>query len=462
MELNPNDRVVVRNHRLTIYSVETAILNIPDLRFGANRALTIGFYFTIDNFGTKNVRKEFGFIFGQYKLFFMPEQDDAGIDQFRYIYIQRDDQEPEQHRITTFTFLEGERVRCVINLSQDGISFVHLSRLGAHADDVFTVPMPFTFSGLCHPVRSNSAPLGIYISASECEKSFSIESLSLLQETVPALDPNVDLAWPFLMRRAHLLLHTVSPFLISKASAVEQEKEQLDNRARLIHAVLALLVEVASPERRVKCQDVITTILKHIDRIVLRTKDISKLINSLRLAIDLFEYYVALDNTEEFEEEKAWLCQLIGHAAADDEHRCSELLHYRNGVILVCLQQMLTDDAKLAWKEVLMLREQAEYDNRQVHPVLMMQRAALFCLQSFAKPQRICEVVMRAIDLKMDRRRIGRIDEHSIEEIFEGQDICPTYTKAVNMIFSKATTKTASRTNFKPVIFAGDTNITTT
>ena len=55
----------------------------------------------------------------------MPEHDSSGIDQFRYVYLQRSaDQEPEQHRITTFTFLEGERVRCVINISQDGISYV--------------------------------------------------------------------------------------------------------------------------------------------------------------------------------------------------------------------------------------------------------------------------------------------------------------------------------------------------
>merc|ERR1712146_618297 len=117
---------------------------------GASRELTLSFYFTIDDFGSKNdAEKQFGFLMGSYRIYFMPEKDGAGIDQFRHIYKQVGTDEPECLPLLNFTFLEGERIRCVINISQDGISYIHLCKLGAHADDVFILPLTLTLAGFC-------------------------------------------------------------------------------------------------------------------------------------------------------------------------------------------------------------------------------------------------------------------------------------------------------------------------
>eukprot|EP00927_Polykrikos_kofoidii_P074269 TRINITY_DN70255_c0_g1_i1.p3 TRINITY_DN70255_c0_g1~~TRINITY_DN70255_c0_g1_i1.p3 ORF type:complete len:162 (+),score=33.63 TRINITY_DN70255_c0_g1_i1:301-786(+) len=68
IELNPSDKIVVQDHRLTISSLSTSMLTIPELRFGSNREVTIAFYFTVDDFGSKNCEKEFGFSFGNCKV----------------------------------------------------------------------------------------------------------------------------------------------------------------------------------------------------------------------------------------------------------------------------------------------------------------------------------------------------------------------------------------------------------
>jgi len=166
VDLNPNDNITVVNSKLHIYSTQTSTLILPDLRFGAAREITISFYFTIDDFGTEDgIPKEFGFLFGSYKIFFIPEMDAAGIDQFRYVHLQKGEKEAEQHRITTFSFLEGERVRCNINVSQDGISYIQLSKMGSHLDDVFMLPLTFTLAGYSHPMRNATANFSVYISA---------------------------------------------------------------------------------------------------------------------------------------------------------------------------------------------------------------------------------------------------------------------------------------------------------
>ncbi|CAE8586904.1 unnamed protein product [Polarella glacialis] len=107
LDLDPSDRVRVKEHRLTVHSMETAMLMLPELQFGANRELTVAFYFAVDDFGEEESdEKRFGFIFNTCRVFFSPEQDSAGIDQFRKVYIDWGikGHEPERHDLS-FSFL---------------------------------------------------------------------------------------------------------------------------------------------------------------------------------------------------------------------------------------------------------------------------------------------------------------------------------------------------------------------
>ncbi|CAE8655658.1 unnamed protein product, partial [Polarella glacialis] len=462
LDLDPSDRVRVKEHRLTVYSMETAMLMLPELQFGANRELTVAFYFTVDDFGEEESdEKRFGFIFNTCRVFFSPEQDSAGIDQFRKVYIDWGikGHEPERHDLS-FSFLEGERIRCVLNLSQDGFSHMQVCKMGAYADGVFVLPLALTLSEFCHPTRGSTAQLGIFISAPGCRKSFSLESLCLLQESASALDRDVDLAWPLLMKRSAMLVDLIQPFM-AHGKRKDAKDSHLDGRARLLSAVLQIFVTAIEPARRGRSQDSITAILKHIDRIVLRTQDLSKIIPSLRAVIDLLDYYVGLENSSDFEEEKAWLLQLLGHCCTDDENLCAELLRYRDGTLLLSQQRMLMDDSKIAWKEVLALRERSDYDPRSVHPVVMMQRAALFSVMQIIRPQQVAEIVMRTIDLKLERRIIGSLDEMTVATVFEGQDTRKCYTMKFVIVMRPGSSRLSKVPDFQPMFLGGETNLPT-
>ena len=80
------------------------------------------------------------------------------------------------------------------------------------------------------------------------------------------------------------------------------------------------------------------------------------------------------------------------------------------------------DDSKIAWKEVLVLREMPNHDPRHIHPILMMQRSALFALSCLMQPQQIADLVMRAIDCKLERRSIGTLDKETITNFFADQE----------------------------------------
>jgi hypothetical protein len=250
LDLDPSDRVRVKEHRLTVHSMETAMLMLPELQFGANRELTVAFYFAVDDFGEEESdEKRFGFIFNTCRVFFSPEQDSAGIDQFRKVYIDWGikGHEPERHDLS-FSFLEGERIRCVLNLSQDGFSHMQVCKMGAFADGVFVLPLALTLSEFCHPTRGSTAQLGIFISAPGCRKSFSLESLCLLQESASALDRDVDLAWPLLMKRSAMLVDLIQPFM-AHGKRKDAKDSHLDGRARLLSAVLQIFVTDIEPVR---------------------------------------------------------------------------------------------------------------------------------------------------------------------------------------------------------------------
>eukprot|EP00931_Biecheleriopsis_adriatica_P095976 TRINITY_DN69629_c0_g1_i1.p1 TRINITY_DN69629_c0_g1~~TRINITY_DN69629_c0_g1_i1.p1 ORF type:complete len:268 (+),score=45.71 TRINITY_DN69629_c0_g1_i1:71-874(+) len=174
LNLDPSDNVKVYNHRLQVTSNDRASLTFPELRFGATRELTVAFYFTVDDFGAEETpEKRFGFTFNMLRVYFSPEQDDAGIDQFRKIYLDwsKEGYEPEMHQIS-FSFLEGERIRCVLNISQDGISHLQICKLGAFADGVFVVPMALTLADFCNPTRGRTDQMGVFIEAPKCKKMF--------------------------------------------------------------------------------------------------------------------------------------------------------------------------------------------------------------------------------------------------------------------------------------------------
>ena len=198
LTLDPHDTVKVQSERLQVTSYDFAAITLPELAFGAARELTIALYFTVDDFGAEESdQKRFGFIFNTLRVYFSPEQDDAGIDMFRKVYLDwgKQGQEPQRHNLN-FSFLEGERVRCVLNLSQDGISCLQICKVGAFADSVFVLPLALTLTDFCHPTRSTIAQLSIFIEAPRCKKMFSLESISLLQGTYGALDPEVGMGRP--------------------------------------------------------------------------------------------------------------------------------------------------------------------------------------------------------------------------------------------------------------------------
>lgn len=199
LTLDPHDNVKVSNERLHVTSYDFASVTLPELPFGAARELTLAFYFTVDDFGAEESdQKRFGFTFNSLRVYFSPEQDDAGIDMFRKIYLDWGKDEEKEHGDyrgnepqcfqMNFSFLEGERVRCVLNLSQDGISCIQVCKVGAFADSVFVMPLALTLTDFCYPTRSTIAQLSIFIEAPRCKKLFSIESVALLQGTYGALD----------------------------------------------------------------------------------------------------------------------------------------------------------------------------------------------------------------------------------------------------------------------------------
>ncbi|CAE7215357.1 RYR1 [Symbiodinium necroappetens] len=119
LTLDPHDTVKVSNERLQVTSHDFASVTFPELPFGAARELTFTMYFTVDDFGSEESdQKRFGFIFNSLRVYFSPEQDNAGIDMFRKVFLDwGDDEKPQCHQMN-FSFLEGERIRCVLNLSQ--------------------------------------------------------------------------------------------------------------------------------------------------------------------------------------------------------------------------------------------------------------------------------------------------------------------------------------------------------
>ncbi|CAE7450639.1 RYR1, partial [Symbiodinium necroappetens] len=318
------------------------------------------------------------------------------------------------------------------------------------------LPLALTLTDFCYPTRSTIAQLSVYIEAPRCKKIFSLESISLLQETASALDHEVDLCWPRLRRTCFQLIDLMSPFMKRLRG---QRDSHLDVRARVITAVLHLLLVLAEPHLRAQSQDAITSILKHVDRIVLRTQDISKVVPSMKYFIDLLEYYVGLDNTVDFEEEKAWLVQLMGHCCSDDEHLCADLLKYKEGSILISLSRMLMDDSKTAWKEVVALRQRPDHDPRQVHPILMMQRGALFALSCLMQPQHVADLVMRAIDCKLERRVIATLDRETVEEYFAGQEARKTYTLSFVLVMRSGQCRNSKVPDFQPIVLGGNTNL---
>ena len=458
LTLDPHDNVKVSNERLHVTSYDFASVTLPELPFGAARELTLAFYFTVDDFGAEESdQKRFGFTFNSLRVYFSPEQDDAGIDMFRKMYLDwgKEGQEPQCFQMN-FSFLEGERVRCVLNLSQDGISCLQVCKVGAFADSVYVVPLALTLTDFCYPTRSTIAQLSVFIEAPRCKKLFSIESVALLQGTYGALDQEVDICWPKLQKACFRLIDLMSPFM---RKAGRHRDSHLDIRARVITAVLQLLLLLSDSNVRSQSQDAITSILKHVDRIVLRTQDISKVVPSLRCFIDLLEYYVGLENTTDFEEEKAWLLQLVAHCCADDEHLCAELLRYKEGSLLISLSRMLMDDSKIAWKEVLVLREMPDHDPRQIHPVLMMQRSALFTLSCLMQPQQIADLVMKSIDLKLARRIIGTLDKETLANYFVGQESRKTYTMSFVLVMRVNQCRRSPDPDFQPLVLGADTNL---
>ena len=179
----------------------------------------------------------------------------------------------------------------------------------------------------------------------------------------------------------------------------------------------------------------------------------------MKYFIDLLEYYVGLDNTVDFEEEKAWLVQLMGHCCSDDEHLCADLLRYKEGSILISLSRMLMDDSKAAWKEVVALRQRPDHDPRQVHPILMMQRSALFALSCLMQPQHVADLVMRAIDCKLERRVIATLDTETVANYFAGQEARKTYTLSFVLVMRSGQCRYSKVPDFQPVVLGANTNL---
>ena len=183
------------------------------------------------------------------------------------------------------------------------------------------------------------------------------------------------------------------------------------------------------------------------------------MVPSMKYFIDLLEYYIGLDNTVDFEEEKAWLVQLMGHCCSDDEHLCADLLKYKEGSILISLSRMLMDDSKTAWKEVVALRQRPDHDPRQVHPILMMQRGALFALSCLMQPQHVADLVMRAIDCKLERRVIATLDRGTVEEYFAGQEARKTYTLSFVLVMRSGQCRNSKVPDFQPIVLGANTNL---
>ncbi|CAE7451866.1 RYR1 [Symbiodinium natans] len=179
----------------------------------------------------------------------------------------------------------------------------------------------------------------------------------------------------------------------------------------------------------------------------------------MKYFIDMLEYYVGLDNTVDFEEEKAWLVQLMGHCCSDDEHLCADLLRYKEGSILISLSRMLMDDSKAAWKEVVALRQRPDHDPRSVHPILMMQRSALFALSCLMQPQHVADLVMRAIDCKLERRPIATLDRETVAGYFAGQESRKTYTLSFVLVMRSGQCVHSKVPDFQPIVLGASTNL---
>ena len=230
----PDDVATVQNGLLTIKAGGFSAIYLPPIHFGSLRELTVSFYFSIDSMGDVETEKRFGFKMGDMEVYFMPETDLTGIAQFRRVYyIRKGDDRPQQVSLGEVTFLEGDRrvgkgtkglgvsffaaayasrafkakqngkaysagssevrqlggsfspcpgelMRLVINAHQDHMSHFCLCKTTTEVPH-FTLHLELNRCGFCYPSTRVTDYFGIFIVGEKCEKSFTLESISLLQ-----------------------------------------------------------------------------------------------------------------------------------------------------------------------------------------------------------------------------------------------------------------------------------------
>lgn len=242
VDVAPNDDACVQGGQLTFKSMGYSAVYIPPLNFGSLREMTISFFFTIESLGEADeVQKRFGFKMGSVEVYFVAECDQTGIAQFRSVYIvergqdENGQDEPTIKALEDVCFLEGELMKFVLQAHQDKTSCLHICK--ETNDATFALDLELNRRGFCHPSTRSTNFLGIFIEGGiECEKSFSIESISLLQYEEDPSAYQLQQVRPELRERAIQLLDLIRPFLRSA-----QTEAGVDGRAQLLQVVFQVL-----------------------------------------------------------------------------------------------------------------------------------------------------------------------------------------------------------------------------
>ncbi|CAK9108193.1 unnamed protein product [Durusdinium trenchii] len=429
-DVSASDNAVVKNGQLHFTSYSYAALYIPPLNFGSLREMTVSFYFSIDNLGevSSSVQKRFGFRLGQLEIYFMPDTDIADIAQFRRCYTLIGGQsEPQMEYLDEAAFLEGELMRVVFQIHQDHMSSMHLCKTAVNA--VFQKDLELNRLGFCNAASRATDFLGIFADGANCEKVFTIKSISLLQYEEDPQSPLLLPVWPELKSRSERLLWLVmdgcnAEYKVAASAgssgagssgAGSSGAVTGDSRAKALGCVFTMLVHLTQPSLRSKGMTASSAILKSIDLLILRAEDKGALMPHLGKLVKLFDYLIGLEMAERFFLEQSCVVHLLGHCVAGDEHRSAELLMAEKSMFSTGLQNCLSADARRAHRENVIARN--ETGTAEVNATIRLQNAALFCLSALGLPQASAELQDKGCILEKRERPIGCFHPHDAERL---------------------------------------------